>query len=152
MTILETLHKEEWKTYWIPRTISNELLNCSFSTATNSKFFFPCTDFFQAILLAIKLPCNIPWYKNNTTVLPHALWGKQNKLSMALCASHLKNHIHCNSSVNHVLKKKIYQTEILTMHFTGLLLHKLGQMLKNKIIRKYLNWKTYWNQFIHSKA
>lgn len=71
-----------------------------------AKFLSPHIYFFQVIHLAIELPCNSCTRKYNTTLLPHALWGEQNELSMMLRVSHLKNHIHCNSSINHVLKTK----------------------------------------------
>lgn len=38
--------------------------------------------------------------------LPHALRGKQDKLSETLGIRHLKDHIHCNSPINHILKNK----------------------------------------------
>lgn len=38
--------------------------------------------------------------------LPHALRGKQDELPETLGIGHLEYHVHCNSSVNHVLKGK----------------------------------------------
>lgn len=60
------------------------------------------------MLLAVEFPCSSCTRKYNTALLPHALWGEQNKLSMMLRVSHFENHVHCNSSVNHVLKTKGY--------------------------------------------
>lgn len=81
-------------------------LNADVLLLQRAKFLSPHIYFFQVILLAIELPCNSCTRKHNATLLPHALWGEQNELSMMLRVSHLKNHIHCNSSVNHVLKTK----------------------------------------------
>lgn len=44
--------------------------------------------------------------------LPHALRGKQDKLSKTLGICHLKYHVHCNSPINHILKKKMRKVRI----------------------------------------
>lgn len=60
-----------------------------------------------------KLPS---WWSNcfdkRCCIIPHALWGQEDELSVALASSHLQHHVHWYPPVHHVLieEKKTQQS------------------------------------------